>query len=100
MLGTILFSSKIRYGQNKRNVSYYLFIPDDSHGKYIVASKKGKSTKIDHYAKIEILENEIKYFETLLEPHDCGFIYTTISFLKERIENLKGNKNGSDRTTN
>ena len=44
-------------------------------------------------AKIEILEKEIKYFETLIEPHDCGFIYTTISFLKDRIENLKGNKN-------
>ena len=44
--------------------------------------------------RIEILEEEIKYFETLLEPHDCGFIHTTISFLKDRIENLKGNKDG------
>ena len=58
MLGTILFSSKIRYGQNKRNIPYYLFIPDDNHGKYIVASKKGKTTKVDHYAKIEILDND------------------------------------------
>ncbi len=57
MLGTILFSSKIRYGQNKRNIPYYLFIPDDNHGKYIVASKKGKTTKVDHYAKIEIIDN-------------------------------------------
>lgn len=58
MLGTILFSSKVRYGQNKRNISYYLFIPDDNGTKYIVASKKGRSTKVDHYAKIEILDNE------------------------------------------
>lgn len=57
MLGTILFSSKIRYGQNKRNIPYYLFVPDDNHNKYIVASKKGKTTKIDHYAKIEILDD-------------------------------------------
>ena len=44
--------------------------------------------------RIEILQEEIKYFETLIEPHDCGFIHTTISFLKDRIENLKGNKDG------
>lgn len=57
MIGTILFSSKIRYGQNKRNIPYYLFVPDDNHNKYIVASKKGKTTKVDHYAKIEILDD-------------------------------------------
>ena len=60
MLGTILFSSKIRYGQNKRNIPYYLFIPEDNDCKYIVASKKGKTTKVDHYAKIEIIDNNSK----------------------------------------
>lgn len=60
MIGTILFSSKIRYGRNKKNISYYLFIPEDqiNNDKFIVASKLGISTKVDHYAKIEILDKE------------------------------------------
>jgi len=57
MIGTILFSSKIRYGKNRRNISYYLFIPDNkTDEKYIVASKLGNTTKVDHYAKIEIID--------------------------------------------
>ncbi len=56
MFGTILFSSKIRYGQNKRNIPYYMFKPDDNNQMYIVASKKGRITKVDHYAKIEIID--------------------------------------------
>ena len=56
MFGTILFSSKIRYGQNKRNIPYYMFKPDDNKQMYIVASKKGRTTKVDHYAKIEIID--------------------------------------------
>jgi len=41
---------------------------------------------------VEVLEQEIKYYKTLLEPQDCGHIHTTISFLEDRIRNLKGNK--------
>ena len=60
MIGTILFSSKIRYGRNKKNISYYLFIPEDqiNNDRFIVASKLGVSTKVDHYAKIEILDKD------------------------------------------
>ena len=60
MIGTILFSSKTRYGRNKRNIPYYLFIPDhildNTNDKYIVSSKLGNTTKVDHYAKIEIID--------------------------------------------
>jgi len=42
--------------------------------------------------RIQILQEEIYHYESLLEPHDCGHIHTTISFLKSRIENLMGKK--------
>jgi hypothetical protein len=42
--------------------------------------------------RIEVLEQEIEYYKTLIEPTDTGHIYTTISFLQERIRNLKGKK--------
>ena len=42
--------------------------------------------------RIEVLEQEIEHYKTLLEPTDTGHINTTISFLKQRIENLKGKK--------
>jgi hypothetical protein len=42
--------------------------------------------------RIQMLQEEIYYYESLLEPHDCGHIHTTISFLKQRIENLNGKK--------
>jgi exoribonuclease R len=62
MIGTILFSSKIRYGKNKRNIPYYIFIPDNIEDgiddKYIVASKLGNTTRVDHYAKIEIIDTK------------------------------------------
>ena len=41
---------------------------------------------------IDVLEKEIEYYKTLLEPHDTGHIHTTISFLQQRINNLKGKK--------
>ena len=56
MIGTIKFSSRIQYGKNKKNISYYLFeTPFDN--KIIVASKLGRETKIDHYILIDIIDN-------------------------------------------
>ena len=62
MIGTILFSSKIRYGKNKRNIPFYLFVPENTEdGKvYMIASKQGAKTKVDHYAKIEIIDSNSK----------------------------------------
>jgi len=51
--------------------------------------------------RIQILQEEIWHYETLIEPHDCGHkictracvdIIITISFLKSRIDNLMGKK--------
>jgi hypothetical protein len=38
---------------------------------------------------LEVLEQEVAYYKTLLEPHDTGHIHTTINFLNERIGKLK-----------
>ena len=35
------------------------------------------------------LEFEIKELELRLQPHDTGHIHTTISVLKERLEEIK-----------
>lgn len=44
--------------------------------------------------RIQILEEEVEYFKTLIQPHDTGHIYTTISFIQERIRHLKGEQKG------
>ena len=47
------------------------------------------ATHIDN-VRIQILKEEIDYYKTLIEPHDCGHVHTTIGFLKERIKHLAG----------
>ena len=39
--------------------------------------------------EIEVLKNTIKYFNSQIEPHDCGWMYTTIDGLKHRIKVLR-----------
>jgi len=50
---------------------------------------KNKKLVID-IVRISVLEEEIAYYKTLLQPHDTGHINTTISFLSQRISNIKG----------
>ena len=38
---------------------------------------------------IEVLKETIKWFRTQIEPHDCGWMYTTIDGLKDRIKFLR-----------
>jgi len=52
--------------------------------------KNGIMNHIGDKYRIQILEEEIDYYKTLIEPHDCGHVHTTISFLESRIENLLG----------
>ena len=40
--------------------------------------------------RIQMLEEEVEYYKTLLQPHDTGHIHTAISFIKDRIRHLKG----------
>jgi exoribonuclease R len=57
MLGTLKFSSRVQYGRNKRNIPYYLYEPDKPNEKnIIVSSKQGRNTRIDHYCKIDIID--------------------------------------------
>ena len=39
--------------------------------------------------QIEALKITIKYFYSQIEPHDCGWMYTTIDGLKNRIDILR-----------
>ena len=39
--------------------------------------------------KIAVLKDEIELFESRIEPHDTGFLYTTIRTLEHRIEELE-----------
>ena len=39
--------------------------------------------------QIEALLETIKWFKSQIEPHDCGWMHTTIDGLKHRIKHLK-----------
>jgi len=39
--------------------------------------------------QIEVLKDTIKWFRTQIEPHDCGWMYTTIDGIKHRISVLR-----------
>ena len=39
--------------------------------------------------EIKVLKDTIKYFNSQIEPHDCGWMYTTIDGLKHRFKVLR-----------
>ena len=39
--------------------------------------------------QIKALNETIEWFENQIEPHDCGWMYTTIGGLKHRIQQLR-----------
>jgi hypothetical protein len=57
-------------------------------------SLKPKTKLRNDLVRISVLEEEIEYYKTLLQPHDTGHIHTTIGFLMRRIEQLKGEDGG------
>ena len=40
--------------------------------------------------RVKILEDEIKYFKSLIQETDTGHIYTTTDSLETRVKALKG----------
>ena len=38
---------------------------------------------------IQVLKETIQWFKKQIEPHDCGWMYTTIDGLKHRIKHLR-----------
>jgi len=39
--------------------------------------------------QIKVLKQTIQWFKKKIEPHDCGWMYTTIDGLKHRIKELR-----------
>ena len=50
----------------------------------------GTSNLIADITRINVLEQEVEYYKTLLQDHDTGHIHTTIGFIRRRIEELEG----------
>jgi hypothetical protein len=48
---------------------------------------------LDTTTKIRILKEEIAYAKSCLEPHDTGHIHTAISWMKERVSDLRKKPN-------
>lgn len=57
-----------------------------------MSSQDGSNNLINDIVRISVLEEEVEYYKTLLQPHDTGHIHTAISFIKDRIRILKGAK--------
>ena len=56
---------------------------------YTMPKKKFKDFP-GNLIKIKVLEDEIKYFKSLIQETDTGHIYTTIDALETRVKALKG----------
>ena len=48
---------------------------------------------MDNLDKLDFLYKEIEYAKTQLKPHDTGHISTAISWMKERVRDLKKKPN-------
>ena len=46
---------------------------------------------INDIIRLDVLKEEVEYYKTLIREHDTGHIYTTIGFIRRRIEELEGN---------
>ena len=42
--------------------------------------------------RLAVLKDEVAVFQSRIEPHDTGHLYTTISTLLHRIDELEGRK--------
>ncbi len=57
-------------------------------------SQRSKNKKlINDLIRVDVIKDEIAYAESQLQPHDTGHIHTAISWMKERIQHLKGENN-------
>ena len=54
----------------------------------------GLNRKSEIESQIKALERTNKWFRTQKEPHDCGWMYTTIDGNKHRIKVLKDELKG------
>tara|TARA_X000001036_G_C20172951_1_gene600203 strand:- start:367 stop:534 length:168 start_codon:yes stop_codon:yes gene_type:complete len=47
--------------------------------------------------KIETMKEAISWFRKQIEPHDCGWMYTTIDGMKHYISKLRKDKRSGKR---
>ena len=55
-----------------------------------VQTSKDKNRLFRDMIRVDLLEDEIEYAKTQLQPHDTGHINTAISWLQHRVRQLKG----------
>ena len=55
------------------------------------------TTQSDLSTSIKVLKETIAWFKKQIEPHDCGWMHTTIGGLNHRIKFLKKEKKINDR---
>jgi len=48
-----------------------------------------KRKHLELLRNIKVLKETIAWFKKRIEPHDCGWMYTTIEGLKYRIKELR-----------
>ena len=56
--------------------------------------KSATKSAINVDTKIDVLKESIKYFKKSFEPHDCGWMNTTIGGLEHYIKVLRDVKKG------
>ena len=59
----------------------------------LAMKKKQEENIFDTTTKIRIIKEEIAYARSQLQPHDTGHIHTAISWMKERVKDLKKKPN-------
>ena len=47
------------------------------------------TTQSDLSTSIKVLKETVAWFKKRIEPHDCGWMYTTIDGINDRIKILK-----------
>ena len=51
-----------------------------------------KIQSVSSETSIKVLKETVAWFKKQIEPHDCGWMYTTIDGLKHRIKALRKEK--------
>ena len=48
---------------------------------------------INDIVRLDVLKEEVEYYKTLIREHDTGHIHTAISWMQERVRDLKKKPN-------
>ena len=59
---------------------------------HMIKERSISMTKPSISSNIKVLKETIAWFKKQIQPHDCGWMYTTIDGLKYRIKELRKEK--------